>query len=61
MPHTGVPLAWERALSAAFIDGPEYGTRASSVMRFDAEGGVEFEERRLGPNAEFAGESRFSL
>ncbi len=61
LPHTGVPLAWERALSAAFIDGPEYGTRASSVVRVDTEGGVEFEERRFGTNAEFAGESRFSL
>ena len=61
LPHTGVPLEWERALSAAFIDGPEYGTRASTVVRIDAEGGVEFEERRFGLNAEFAGESRFSL
>jgi len=61
LPHTGVPLEWERALSAAFIDGPEYGTRASTVVRIDAESGVEFDERRFGPNAEFAGESRFSL
>jgi len=61
LPHTGVPLEWERALSATFIDGPEYGTRASTVVRIDAESGVEFAERRFGPNAEFAGESRFSL
>ncbi len=61
LPHTGVPLEWERALSAAFIDGPEYGTRASTVVRIDTEGAVEFEERRFGPNAVFEGESRFSL
>ena len=61
LPHTGVPLEWERTLSAAFIEGPEYGTRASTVVRVDIEGGVEFEERRFGPNAVFAGESRFSL
>lgn len=61
LPDTGVPLEWERALSAAFIDGPEYGTRASTVVRIDAHGGAEFEERRFGPNAVVAGESRFSL
>ncbi len=61
LPHTGVPLEWERALSAAFINGPDYGTRASTVVRIDTEGAVEFEERRFGPNAVFEGESRFSL
>jgi uncharacterized protein with NRDE domain len=33
LPQTGVPLEWERALSAPFIQLPEYGTRASCVMR----------------------------
>ncbi len=33
LPHTGVPLALERALSATFIATPDYGTRASSVVR----------------------------
>jgi len=61
LPHTSVSLEWERALSAAFIDGPEYGTRASTVVRIDATGSAEFEERRFSPNAVFAGESRFSL
>lgn len=61
LPHTGLPLEWERALSATFIYGPEYGTRASTVVRIGAESGVDFDERRFGPNAEFAGESRFSL
>jgi len=61
LPHTGVPLEWERALSAAFIEGPEYGTRASTVVRIDTNGGFEFEERRFSRNAVFAGESCFSL
>ena len=61
LPLTGVPLEWERALSASFIDGPEYGTRASTVVRIDTEDAIEFEERRFGPNAVFAGTSRFSL
>ena len=33
LPQTGLPLARERALSAAFIISPDYGTRASSVVR----------------------------
>jgi uncharacterized protein with NRDE domain len=32
LPHTGVPLALERALSATFIATPDYGTRACSVL-----------------------------
>jgi uncharacterized protein with NRDE domain len=32
LPHTGVPIEWERALSATFIATPGYGTRASSVV-----------------------------
>ena len=37
LPATGIPLAFERALSAAFIATPEYGTRASSIVRFQAD------------------------
>jgi uncharacterized protein with NRDE domain len=32
LPSTGVPLAWERALSAAFIRMPGYGTRCSTLV-----------------------------
>lgn len=34
LPSTGVPLEWERALSAAFVDAPQhaYGTRTSLLM-----------------------------
>ena len=31
LPRTGVPMELERALSAAFIATPNYGTRAASV------------------------------
>jgi uncharacterized protein with NRDE domain len=34
LPTTGLALERERALSACFIRTPEYGTRASSVVRF---------------------------
>lgn len=37
LPVTGLPLAFERALSAAFVALPDYGTRACSVLRFEAE------------------------
>ena len=47
LPHTGVPLDLERALSAAFIATPSYGTRACSVVRMGA-GGVRFSEQRFG-------------
>jgi uncharacterized protein with NRDE domain len=33
LPSTGVPLEWERALSAIFIRHGDYGTRASTVLR----------------------------
>jgi uncharacterized protein with NRDE domain len=33
LPHTGVSKEWERVLSAAFIESPEYGTRSSTVVQ----------------------------
>ena len=44
LPTTGVPLLLERALSAAFVALPDYGTRASSVVRVGS-GGIEFMEQ----------------
>lgn len=35
LPDTGIPLEFERALSAAFIALPDYGTRACSIVRFE--------------------------
>jgi uncharacterized protein with NRDE domain len=32
LPHTGIPIARERALSVAFIQTPDYGTRASTLV-----------------------------
>ncbi|GAB3262071.1 NRDE family protein [Chitinimonas naiadis] len=59
LPQTGVPLEWERALSAAFIRTPDYGTRASSLVRLGG-GRVAFTERRF-TGGEPAGESRFEF
>lgn len=33
LPHTGMPLELERALSAIFVATPRYGTRACSVLQ----------------------------
>jgi len=40
LPDTGIPLEWERALSATFIVAPErgYGTRSSTVLLQSAGG-----------------------
>lgn len=59
LPSTGVPIAWERGLSAAFIRMPGYGTRGSSVLRIGPDM-VAFEERRF-EQGEAAGASRFEF
>ena len=38
LPATGIPLERERALSPIFIQTPEYGTRASSLVLMRAQG-----------------------
>lgn len=45
LPHTGVPIALERALSATFVVTPQYGTRACSVVRIH-QTHAEFTEQR---------------
>ena len=45
LPDTGVGLAWERALSPLFIQSPDYGTRASTVLLIRHDGEVTFAER----------------
>ena len=44
LPQTGIPVNKERVLSAAFIRTPDYGTRASSVIRIKPQV-AEFTER----------------
>jgi uncharacterized protein with NRDE domain len=38
LPSTGIPLERERALSAAFIELPDYGTRSTTVLRASVDG-----------------------
>jgi uncharacterized protein with NRDE domain len=48
LPDTGIGLARERALSPAFIRTPDYGTRASTLLRF-SRSGYRIEERAYDP------------
>lgn len=59
LPQTGVSLEWERALSAAFIRTPEYGTRASSLLRLGRDRAA-LTERRF-ERGEPAGESHYEF
>jgi len=61
LPDTGVGIALERELSAAFIRGQRYGTRASTVIAVDYQGRGCIIERRFGPGGKPLGESRLQL
>ena len=45
LPHTGVPLEWERILSPVFIESPGYGTRCSTVVQLLQDGSAQLTER----------------
>jgi uncharacterized protein with NRDE domain len=63
LPDTGVGLERERELSASFIAGAAYGTRASTVVLVSNAGEVRFTERGFGPGGVATGvsEERFRL
>ena len=63
LPDTGVGLQRERELSAAFVAGEHYGTRASTALLIDHRGEVLFIERTFGPHGAPIGvtEKRFRL
>lgn len=51
LPQSGVPLEWERILSAVFVTSPNYGTRASTLLTVDQKGRTTLRERSFGPAA----------
>lgn len=61
LPTTGVPLEWERRLSAAFIVAPDYGTRCSTVLLISRTGQVRLVERSFGPEGQATAERAFSF
>lgn len=50
LPDTGVGKEWESALSSPFIALPGYGTRASTVLVYEADGTLRFTEQGYGPS-----------
>jgi uncharacterized protein with NRDE domain len=61
LPETGVPLAWERILSAIFVGSPDYGTRASTLLTIRKDGLVTLTERSFGAGSIALGEVRESF
>jgi uncharacterized protein with NRDE domain len=63
LPATGIARERERDLSARFIPGEAYGTRASTVVLVRSDGDVVFVERSFGPRGRPLGttEQRFTL
>lgn len=59
LPHTGVPIALERALSPVFIATPHYGTRSCCVVRLEGNG-AQFSEQRFGADGPL-GENSLTL
>lgn len=61
LPATGVPLAWERLLSAPFIVSADYGTRCSTVLAIDRGGSAVLVERSFDAAGIAVGEARFEF
>lgn len=49
LPNTGVPLEWEKKLSAMFITSTEYGTRLTTFVSIDRNGNVVYREKGYQP------------
>lgn len=45
LPQTGISAEWERILSAAFVQHPDYGTRSTTILLMDYLGNWSVEER----------------
>jgi uncharacterized protein with NRDE domain len=50
LPDTGIGLERERQLSPSFVRGAIYGTRATTLIALDRDGGGRIIEHRFGPN-----------
>ena len=61
LPDTGVGVELERVLAPAFLEGPVYGTRASSVLVLSDDGRITFVERGFGPFGAELETRRFEL
>jgi uncharacterized protein with NRDE domain len=52
LPSTGVPIEWERLLSAVFVKSESYGTRASTLVRQGSDGKITVHEKSFGPHGQ---------
>ena len=60
LPHRGRPIETERRIAPRFIDGDEYGTRASTILKLGRRR-AHFVEQTYGPNAEMGGRVSFDF
>lgn len=61
LPQSGLPLEWERVLSAPFVLHPEYGTRASTVVLLEPSGAARLAERRFDAQGARIGQTDITL
>lgn len=61
LPATGLPLEWERVVSAPFIVHERYGTRCSSLLLVERTGRTILQERRFDAAGVQTGSSRFEF
>ncbi len=61
LPATGVPLEWERLLSAPFIVSDSYGTRCSTVLTITRDGHARFLERSFDARGSAVGDAEFEF
>ncbi len=61
LPQTGLPLDWERMVSAPFIVNERYGARSSTVLLVERNGRTILHERRFDPDGVQTGVSRFEF
>lgn len=61
LPDTGVDKAFEKALSALFIESPGYGTRSTSVVLVGYDGTTVFVERTFEPHTGDVSTVRYEL
>ncbi len=59
LPSTGISRDWEKCLSATYINAPDYGTRASTVLVMEADGEVHLRERSFDERGELVEDRRF--
>ncbi len=61
LPDTGLPVEWERTVSAPFIVNERYGTRCSTVLLVERTGRTILQERRFDAQGVQTGASRFEF